>query len=211
MNTTIKRDASATIALPWSRSLMVMMHGTMLFGLMLIAGHVSALEFKQVQVNESSITFYYKQMNVPLDGKFSKFDAQVSFDPAKATQGQARIDINVGSIDTGSAEANEEVVGKLWFNAKAFPTASFVSTGIKTLGGNRYQAFGKLSIKGKTLDVSTPVTFQTDGAHGIFEGTFPIKRLDYLIGEGEWTDVSAVADEIQIKFHIVVNATPSKK
>jgi polyisoprenoid-binding protein YceI len=45
----------------------------------------------------------------------------------------------------------------------------------------------------------------------VFEGTFNIKRLDYSIGEGEWTDVSAVADEIQIKFHIVVNASPSKK
>jgi polyisoprenoid-binding protein YceI len=124
---------------------------------------------------------------------------------------QARIDIDVGSIDTGSAEANEEVVGKLWFNAKAFPTASFVSTGIKVLGGNRYQASGKLTLKGKTQDVSIPVTFQADGSHGMFDGAFTIKRLDYLIGEGEWTDVSAVADEIQIKFHIVVNAAPSKK
>ena len=190
---------------------MITLHGTMLLGLMLIANHVSALEFKQVQTNQSTIAFGYKQMNVPLEGKFNKFDAQVTFDPAKVAQAQARIDINVSSIDTGSAEANEEVVGKLWFNAKTFPTASFASTGMKSLGGNRYQASGKLSIKGKTLDVSTPVTFQAYGTGGMFEGTFNIKRLDYAIGEGEWTDVSAVADEIQIKFHIVVNASPSKK
>jgi hypothetical protein len=43
------------------------------------------------------------------------------------------------------------------------------------------------------------------------EGSFAIKRLDFLIGEGEWTDVSTVANEIQIKFHLVVNAAPSKK
>jgi len=117
----------------------------------------------------------------------------------------------VGSIDTGSKEADEEVVGKQWFNAKTFPTASFVATGIKALGGDRYQAAGKLSIKGKSLDVSTPVTFHAVGTRGTFEGAFTIKRLDYNIGEGEWTDVGTVADEIQIKFHIVVNATPAKK
>lgn len=211
MNTTPKHNAGTTTLLPWSRSLMILLHGTMLLGLMLVAGHASALEFKQVLTNESTVDFGYKQMGVPLEGKFNKFSAQISFDPAKPASAQARIDIDVASIDTGSTEANEEVAGKLWFNTKAFPAASFVSTGIKVLGGNRYQATGKLSIKGKTLEVATPVTFQATGARGVFEGAFTIKRLDYAIGEGEWTDVSTVADEIQIKFHLVVNAAPSKK
>ncbi len=211
MYTTTKRTAGTTALLPWSRSRMIMLHGTMLLCLMLVASHVSALEFKQVLPNESTVAFGYKQMGVPMEGKFNKFSAQISFDPATLAKAQARIDIDVASIDTGSSDANEEVAGKLWFNTKAFPAASFVSTGIKALGGNRYQASGKLSIKGKTLDVTTPVTFQATGTRGIFEGTFAIKRLDYAIGEGEWTDVSTVADEIQIKFHIVVNAPPSKK
>ncbi|OIR10632.1 protein YceI [mine drainage metagenome] len=179
--------------------------------LLLMTGPALALEFKQVQTNDSAVTFGFRQMGVPLDGKFNKFSAQLSFDPAQLAKAQARIDIDLASIDTGSAEGNEEVVGKKWFNVKDYPTASFVSTGIKALGGNRYQAFGKLSIKGRTQDVAAPVTFQSDGKRGIFEGTFEIKRLDYAIGEGEWTDVSSVANEIQVKFHVVVNASASKK
>lgn len=174
--------------------------------LLFACGQSAALEFNQVLTNESSVAFDYKQMNVPLDGKFNAFSAQISFDPAKIAKAQARIDINVASIDTGSAEANDEVVDKLWFDAKAFPTATFVSSGIQALGGNRYQASGKLSIKGRTLDVTTPVTFQQQGSRGIFEGAFHIKRLDYGVGEGEWADVSTVADEIKIRFHIVVIA-----
>jgi polyisoprenoid-binding protein YceI len=182
-----------------------------LLGLLLPGSQASALEFKQVLANESTVTFAYKQMGVPLDGKFNKFAAQVSFDPAKHANAQARIDIDVASIDTGSTEANDEVVGKLWFNAKTFPAASFVSTGLKALGGERYEATGKLSIKGRTLEVKAPVTFQSAGNRGAFDGSFTIKRLDYAIGEGEWTDVGTVANEIQIKFHLVVNAIPSKK
>jgi polyisoprenoid-binding protein YceI len=179
--------------------------------LLLVTGSALALEFRQVQTNDSAVTFGFRQMGVPLDGKFNKFSAQLSFDPAQLAKAQARIDIDLASIDTGSAEGNEEVVGKKWFNVKDYPTASFVSTGIKALGGNRYQAFGKLSIKGRTQDVAAPVTFQSDGKRGIFEGAFEIKRLDYAIGEGEWTDVSSVANEIQVKFHVVVNASASKK
>ncbi|MBI5890365.1 MAG: YceI family protein [Nitrosomonadales bacterium] len=190
---------------------MVALHGTLLAGLMLIAGHAPALEFKQVQTNESAITFGYTQMNVPLDGKFDKFAAQVHFDPARLAQAQARIEIDVASIDTGSVEANDEVVGKLWFNAKTYPVASFVSTGIKALGNNRYEASGKLSIKGRTRDVKAPVTFQSAGNRGLFDGAFTIRRLDYAIGEGEWTDIGTVADEIQIRFHLVVTASSGKK
>lgn len=180
-------------------------------GLMLVCTHVSALEFSQLLAGESSVTFGYKQMGVPMDGKFNKFAAQIAFDPAKVAKAQARIDIDVASIDTGSMEANDEVVSKLWFNAKTFPAASFVSTGLKALGGNRYEASGKLSIKGRTLEVKAPVTFQSAGNRGAFDGSFTIKRLDFAIGEGEWTDVGTVANEIQIKFHLVVNAAPNKK
>ncbi len=182
-----------------------------LLSLAVACSQVSALEFKQVQTNESSVTFFYKQMGVPLDGKFNKFSAQLAFDPAKIAKAQARIDIDVASIDTGSIEANDEVIGKLWFNTKTYPSASFVATGLKALGGNRYEATGKLSIKGRTLEVVAPVTFQAAGARGSFDGGFTIKRLDFAIGEGEWTDVGTVANEIQIKFHLVVNATPGKK
>jgi len=182
-----------------------------MLGLMLMGSQVSALEFKQVLANESTVAFGYKQMGVPMEGGFNKFAAQVSFDPAKIATAQARIDIDVTSIDTGSTEANDEVVGKLWFNAKTFPAASFVSTGLKALGGERYEATGKLSIKGRTLEVKAPVTFKASGNRGAFDGSFTIKRLDYAIGEGEWTDVGTVANEIQIKFHLVVIATPGKK
>ena len=178
---------------------------------MLAYGMASAVEYNQMLTSESTVTFGFKQMGVALDGKFGKFAAQLSFDPTKIDKAQAKIDIDVASIDTGSDEGNEEVVGKQWFNAKAFPTASFTSTGLKALGGNRYEASGKLSIKGRTLDVKAPVTFQSDGNKGWFDGAFTIKRLDYAIGEGVWSDVDTVANEIQIRFHLVVTAAPNKK
>lgn len=171
----------------------------------------SAVEYNQLQVGESSVAFGYRQMGVPMEGRFARFSAQLSFDPVRIAAAQARIQVNLASIDTGSLDANDEIQGKKWFNTKTYPEAVFVSSGLKSLGGNRYQASGKLSLKGKTFDVLAPVTFQSSGNRGVFDGAFNIKRLDYAIGEGEWTDVATVADEVRIRFHLVVNAVAAKK
>jgi polyisoprenoid-binding protein YceI len=182
-----------------------------LAGLLMYFGVAAAVEYRQVQTNESSVMFGYTQMGVAMEGKFSRFTAQLAFDPTRLATAQASIEIDIASIDTGVDEANEEAVGKQWFDTRTYPSASFVSSGMKSLGGNRYEASGKLSIKGRTRDVVVPVTFTDVGGRGRFDGALNIKRLDYAIGEGAWSDVGTVANEIQIKFHFVVTAAPNKK
>ncbi len=184
-----------------------------LIGLLLVWApiHAQSIEFNQVQTNNSTLTFAYKQMGVPMEGKFHKFVARIAFDPAKISSAQAQIEVDLASIDTGLSDADAEVLGKQWFNAKAYPSAQFVATGVKALGGNRYEVLGKFTLKGKSQDVSALFTFKPEGTVGVFDGVFILKRLDYAIGEGAWADVSAVANEVQIKFHIVANAAPIKK
>lgn len=178
---------------------------------LLLASGAQAAEFNMVQPARSAVAFAYKQMNVPMEGKFNKFSASIAFDPEKIHAAKATIEIDLASIDTGFSESNDEVAGKLWFNTRAYPVAQFVSGGVKTLGNNRFEASGKLSIKGRVLDVVAPFTFKQEGQLAVFDGAFSLKRLDYAIGEGIWSDLSTVANEIQIKFRIVAAATPTKK
>ncbi|MCC6972136.1 MAG: YceI family protein, partial [Phycisphaerales bacterium] len=67
----------------------------------------------------------------------------------------------------------------------------------------KFEAAGKLTIKGITRDVVAPVSFKVEAGQQVFEGVLPIKRLQFNIGEGEWKDTSTVADDVQIKFRIV--------
>ncbi len=161
-------------------------------------------ELSAVQLDQSTIAFVSRQMNVPVEGAFKKFSAQINIDPARPETGRARIEIDLASIDAGSAEANDEVKGKSWFNTREFPQASFVSSAVKALGGGRFEAVGKMTIKGKTLDARAPFTLKQEKGVLILDGTFPLKRLDYGIGSGVWSDTSVVADEVQVKFHFVL-------
>ncbi len=171
-------------------------------GLPLAANTAQAAAFNQVQTDKSAITFTYQQMGVKMDGKFRKFAAKLSFDPAKPTEASTTIDVDLASVDTGAPEGDQEVAGKPWFNTKAFPTAQFVSTGVKAVGGNRFDVTGKLTIKGKTQDIVVPATFTPQGNNGVFDGSFTIRRGDFAIGEGAWAKFDIVANDIQIKFRI---------
>lgn len=175
-----------------------------------LSAEAGAVEFSQVRLDKSQVAFVSKQMGVPVDGKFKKFSAQISFDPAKPEAGRAQIEINMASVDTGSQEADEEVVSKNWFNVKNFPTATFVSSALKPLGGGRFEVAGKLTIKGKSKDILAPITFKQEGDGGQFEGAFILKRLEYGIGEGPWSDTGTVADEVRVTFKLLVAVAGAK-
>lgn len=167
-----------------------------------LLGDAQGAELTQVSLEKSQIAFVSKQMGVAVDGVFKRFDAQVAVDPARPEAGHARIDVDLGSIDTGSTEADGEVKGKGWFNIAAFPRATFVSGQVRKLGDNRYEALGKLTIKGISRDVATLFTLRPEGNGTWVDGSFGLQRLQFKVGEGEWADTSTVADEVRVKFRL---------
>ena len=156
-----------------------------------------------VDYAKSEINFVSKQMNVPVQGRFKKFTAQIAFDPKKLGASKADIEVDLGSIDTGSADADAEVGKKAWFNTTAFPAAKFASSAVTQAGPDKFEARGKLSIKGIGQDITAPFTVKHAGDVATYEGGFTLKRLQFKIGEGAWSDTDTVADEVQVKFKIV--------
>lgn len=178
-------------------------------GILMIAGLLALstpLRADTVDYDRSTIGFVSKQMNVPVDGRFGKFTVQVAYDPKKPAASKAEIEVDLGSIDTGSSEANIEVAKKSWFNTAAFRNARFVSTSVKPLGKDRLEVKGNLSIKGLSREVTIHVTVATAGGSTTFDGAFPLLRLQFKIGEGVWSDTETVADEVQVRFRITTTA-----
>jgi polyisoprenoid-binding protein YceI len=157
-----------------------------------------------VDYRKSRIGFTFKQMNVPVEGSFSKFTAHIVVDMANPQAGKAEIEVDLGSIDTGSAEGDTEAKRKPWFNVESFPKAKFVSSSVKSTGPDRLQVSGTLAIKGRSRDVTVSVTMKREAGGTAFEGSFPLPRLQYAIGEGPWADTETVADEVQVRFRIFV-------
>ena len=151
---------------------------------------------------QSEIAFTSKQMGVPVDGKFKKFDAQVAFDPKKPETAKISFAIDLASVSLGAAESEAEVVKPDWFSTKLFPQATFASTGVKAVGAGKFEVTGKLTIKGVSRDVLVPVALTQTGANTAAIGSFTMKRLDFKIGDGDWGDTSLVANDVQVKFKL---------
>ncbi len=170
---------------------------------MMVAGTVTLAAPLKVDPGKSAVTATFRQMGVGVDASFRKFNAQVDYDTVKPEKSKASVDIDIASFDLGDADYNKEVLKKEWFNSAQFPKANFVSSAIRATGPGKLDVSGKLTIKGKTADVSFPVTVKKEGSATVLEGKLPIKRLAFNIGEGEWKDTSIVADEVTIGFRVV--------
>lgn len=158
----------------------------------------------------SRISFVSKQMGVPVNGSFRRFNAQVAFDPAKPETARARIEVELASVDAGSREANDEVVDKDWFFVKNFPAAIFEVRRVKPLGNNRFEIAGSLTIKGRSKEITAQAVFSESAGVGSFDAAFVLKRLDFGIGEGPWGDPGTVADEVQVKVLLTLRPEAAK-
>ncbi len=152
----------------------------------------------------SEIVFVSKQMGVPVEGRFKRFDAQLAFDPRKPEAGKVTFSIDTGSASMGAPEVDAELPKPNWFGAAKFPRATFESTGIKATGPGKFEVTGTLSIKGNAQSLVVPVALAQAGGNTVATGAFAIKRLVFKIGDNEWADTSMVANDVQVRFKLAL-------
>lgn len=172
--------------------------------LVLLAASPLAQAEQKLVPAQSEIVFVSKQMGVPVEGRFKKFDAQIAFDPAKPDTSKIAFTVDIASATLGVPETDAELPKATWFNTAKFPQATFQSTTVKNVGGGKFEVSGKLAIKGSSRDVVVPVALTQSGATTAVTGTFALKRLAFKIGENEWADTSMVADDVQVKFKLAL-------
>jgi len=153
---------------------------------------------------QSEIAFTSRQMGVPVHGRFRMFEAQIEFDPKQPEAARIALRIDLASVSLGTAETEAELAKPGWFDTRRFPQASFTSTSVKSTGPGRFDVIGKLTLKGASRELTVPVTLLQAGPATTASGSFAIRRLDYRIGDGDWSDPSLVADEVLVKFRLVL-------
>lgn len=162
----------------------------------------STVHAQQLVPTRSSITFTSKQMGVPVDGQFKKFDAQIAFDPTQVGQSKVSISIDTGSATLGVAETDAELKKPLWFHTAQFPKATFQSTNIKAVTPQSLQVTGLLRMKGVEQTITIPVQLQQSANTTTATGQFTLQRIPLKIGEQEWADTSMVANDVAVRFKL---------
>jgi polyisoprenoid-binding protein YceI len=127
--------------------------------------------------------------------QFNTIDARLKLDPAHPEQAALTVEIDPLSLDLPAPPKgfHDELMGKAWFDAKAFPKITFVSSKVETTGANTAKVTGDLTLHGVTKPITLDVTFN-GGYAGMagydpnarigFSATGSLKRSDFGIAYG---------------------------
>lgn len=177
--------------------------------LLIMPGARAAPAGQQLAQSQSSIKFVSKQMGVPVEGHFKRFNVVSQFDPKKPDTSSVTIDVDLSSVDIGNPDTENELKKPGWFDSARRPIATFKSQLVKAVAPDRFEVHGTLSIKGQTQKVVVPVQIIQKPGLTTAKGTVQIKRMDFRIGDGEWNDVSIVANDVQINFQLALLGVPA--
>ena len=154
---------------------------------------------------QSEISFVSRQMGSPVEGRFRSFDAQVALDPKQLAAAKIVLVVDLASAALGSTETETELRQPDWFDVKKFPQATFTSSAVKPAGAGRLEVVGTFSLKGRSRALTVPVALTQAGGTTTATGAFTIRRLDFKVGDGDWTDTDLIANDVQVKFKLALS------
>lgn len=146
-----------------------------------IYAQVPTYEFTPV---ESSIKFGVES-SVSIKGIFEKWNASIKFSSRDVRSAVLDIEIEAGSVNTGSQMKDNKLKGKDFFNAKESPLITFKSTKILQTGPNTFDIEGNFTIRGVTKTEKLTLTSDSKGTPtGSLDGTMAFDRKDYGMTSG---------------------------
>lgn len=144
----------------------------------------------------TSVTFRVNHLGFSrYTARFSSIDGRLKFDPAApaAMSVDATIDPLSLELNAPPKGFHDELTGKAWFNAAAFPAITFRSTKVEVTGANTARVTGDFSLHGVTKPVTLEVTynggyppnsFDPGGARIGFSAHGVFKRSAFGMGMG---------------------------
>lgn len=166
----------------------------------------------------SSMVFMVNHLGYSnLFGRFTEFQGEFNFDPAKPLESKVKLVIKTDSVDTnerrlqaqgGVRGRDEHLRSADFFNTKDFPTMAFESTKVESADGKTGKLHGNFTMLGQTKQVVLDVTFNRMAPHPLpgynkiltagFSLRGTIKRSDW----GMKTFVPALGDEITLYLEV---------
>ena len=166
------------------------------------AGSAQAADEWGVDATDSEIEFKGTQLGAEFEGEFKAFTATVVFSPDDLAGSSVSVLIDIASVDTQNGDRDSQIVSPDWFDAGQWPTAQFVTKSFSEISPGKYQAVADLTIRDVTREVTLPFDLEITGDKAEAKGEVTIKRTDFGVGQGQWSDTAQVGDDVTIEIDI---------
>lgn len=135
----------------------------------------------------TSANFAVKHMGLStVHGRFTDVSGTIVLDEKAPENSSVTAVIKAASVNTDNAMRDKDLKSDNFFNADKYPEIRFQSTSVRSLGGDKYIAAGKLTIRDVTREVEIPFTLaqgQTPkGQHKLgVDAALTVNRFDYHV------------------------------
>ncbi len=155
--------------------------------LLLSLGYLSA-QAQNLNTDKAatSINFKIKNIGLTVQGSFSEFSVMAYFDEQNLSDSYFEGTAVVTSINTGIKLRDEHLQKEEYFHSAQFPAIKLTSTQLRKMGEGQYEFIGQLWIKGKTKDLTFPITVERTDNNLLAKGNFELNRLDFEVGKSSW-------------------------
>lgn len=170
---------------------------------MSLAAPVFAATWRSVPA-DSSLEFVVTFEGAESTGKFETFSAELGFEAESIDTSWLRVIVDVRSATMSSADLDEAISEKTWFDSATYPQADFNSTMFRQTGKQEFLAQGQVSIKGVVRELLLPLNISIDGDRMELSGKVTLSRMDFGIGTGEWESDSSIAHAVDVRFKLLM-------
>lgn len=168
------------------------------------AGIALAATQWSMQPKDSKLAFAGTQAGAAFEGTFEKFAADIQFDPKDLPGSHFDVRIEMASVNSRDGERDDIIKSPDLFDVKRWPSSHYVAEKFTGKGAGKFGATGKLTLRDITRDVPIEFTFENKNGSAWLKGSATLKRLDFGVGQGEWKDTEAVANEVKIRFTLLL-------
>ena len=173
-----------------------------------MASPLQVEQSRYVVKTSSKIEFHATSTFAKVVGVFHSWEANMKMPADKFTDAALVLEIDAGSVTTGSGLRDKEVKGKNFFSVQEHPQIRFASKSISAdATPTKYQMVGELTIRGITQPVAVSITLlRQDDGHEWVDGSFSFNRRDFGITHNLPFD--KIANTVLVQFHLdTVNST----
>lgn len=143
----------------------------------------------------SRVGFTLKHLNIiTVEGVFKDFAGHFEFDAESIEDSSVELVIRTESLDSANSIRDSQLKSRDYFWISKYPEITFTSTAFGNIRGNRFEVYGDLTIRGKTVTavfetrILTPLHEIVSGKPIRFSAETYIHRKDFGLGTGRWYD-----------------------
>jgi polyisoprenoid-binding protein YceI len=151
--------------------------------------------------HSGSLRFTAIQAGAKFTSAFERFDVRFDFDESNPGAGRLDVAVATKSVDTADVDRDEILRSRDFFWCERFPEAVYHAEKFERDGAG-WRASGEFALRGVTRPVVVRFALAPGPMHLLMKGTADLRRLEFGIGQGEWSSTEWIGDEVGVLFDL---------